>query len=163
MKKTLKKNKIDLDELYTDYYQKVFSYIYSRIQDYYEAQDLSEDVFVKIVNKIESFDESKSSISTWIFNITKNTLIDYYRKRHDGYELIDNYDYLQEEPEISEAELSDLSEALERLSQEEKDIIILRYYDGYSLKEIAQMMSMSYGIVKLRHNKALNDLKNNLS
>lgn len=153
------KKQINLDELYTEYYQKVFSYIYSRIQNYYEAQDISEDVFVKVVNKIDSFDESKSSISTWIFNITKNTLIDYYRKRHDDYELLDNYDYLQEEPEISKTELTDLSLALEKLDEEERTIIVLRYYDGYSLKEIAKKMSLSYGITKLRHNKALDDLK----
>ena len=81
---------LDLTSIYEEHYQKVFAYIYSHINNYYDAQDLSEEVFTKINKKLDTFDETKSSLNTWIFNITKNTLIDFYRTKHDSYELLDN-------------------------------------------------------------------------
>ena len=151
--------KTNIDKIYEEYYQKVFAYINSRINNYYQAEDLCEDVFTKVVKRIDTFDESKSSLSTWIYNICKNTLIDYYRTRHDEYELIDNYEYLEDTKPVSSAEVADLTKALDGLPQEEKDIIVLKYYEGYSLKEIAEKMSLSYGVVKLRHNDALEKMK----
>ena len=151
--------KPSIDEIYEEYYQKVFSYINSRINNYHDSEDLCEDVFTKVFKNMDKFDDSKSALSTWIFNITKNTLIDFYRTRHDSYELLDNYEYEQEQDAVSETELADLSAALNKLNQEEKDIIVLKYYEGYSLKEIGEKMNLSYGIVKLRHNSALEKMK----
>ncbi len=151
--------KPSIDEIYEEYYQKVFSYINSRINNYHDSEDLCEDVFTKVFRNMEKFDESKSALSTWIFNITKNTLIDFYRTRHDSYELLDNYEYEEEKNGVSEADLADLAAALNKLSSEEKDIIVLKYYEGYSLKEIGEKMSLSYGVVKLRHNSALEKMK----
>ena len=151
--------KPSIDKIYEEYYQKVFSYINSRINNYHDSEDLCEDVFTKVFRNLEKFDESKSALSTWIFNITKNTLIDFYRTRHDSYELLDNYEYEEEKDGVSEAELADLAAALNKLSDEEKDIIVLKYYEGYSLKEIGEKMSLSYGVVKLRHNSALDKMK----
>ena len=151
--------KPSIDEIYDEYYQKVFSYINSRINNYHDSEDLCEDVFTKVFRNMEKFDESKSALSTWIFNITKNTLIDFYRTRHDSYELLDNYEYEEEKNGVSESELADLAAALNKLSSEEKDIIVLKYYEGYSLKEIGEKMSLSYGVVKLRHNSALEKMK----
>ncbi len=65
------------DEIYTEYRDKVFSYTRSKVQNYQDAEDLCEDVFVKVFQKLDKYDESKSAISTWIYNITKNTVIDY--------------------------------------------------------------------------------------
>ena len=55
--------------------------------------------------------------------------------------------------------MADLAAALNKRSSEEKDIIVLKYYEGYSLKEIGEKMSLSYGVVKLRHNSALEKMK----
>ncbi|MBQ1566886.1 MAG: sigma-70 family RNA polymerase sigma factor [Erysipelotrichaceae bacterium] len=151
--------KTSIDEIYEEYYQKVFSYINSRINNYHDSEDLCEDVFTKVFKNLEKFDESKSALSTWIFNITKNTLIDFYRTRHDSYELLDNYEYEEEKNAVSETELADLANALNKLNDEERDIIVLKYYEGYSLKEIGEKMSLTYGVVKLRHNSALEKMK----
>ena len=151
--------KPSIDEIYEEYYQKVFSYINSRINNYHDSEDLCEDVFIKVFKNMEKFDESKSALSTWIFNITKNTLIDFYRTRHDSYELLDNYEYVEEKDDVSQSELADLASALNKLNEEERDIIVLKYYEGYSLKEIGEKMSLTYGVVKLRHNSALEKMK----
>ena len=148
------------EEIYRDYRNKVFSYIRSRINSYQDAEDLCEDVFVKVYQKYETYDDTKSKLSTWIFNITRNTVIDYYRTHKEDLEIIDNYDY-PEEPDdsLDEETLEELATALKTLSAELRDIIILHYYEGYTLKQVSEKMKMTYGITKLRHAEALRKLK----
>jgi RNA polymerase sigma-70 factor (ECF subfamily) len=152
------------DEIYTEYRDKVFSYTRSKVQNYQDAEDLCEDVFVKVCQKLDQYDDSKSSLSTWIYNITKNTVIDYYRSHKVNLELIDNYGY-EDEPEdeeLSEETLQFLAKALNELPETLRDIIVLRYYEDLTLKQISEKMGISYGILKLRHKEALFLLKNKL-
>lgn len=152
------------DEIYEQYRLKVLSYIRGKVNSYQDAEDLCEDVFVKVFNKLDTYNQSKSALSTWIYNISKNTVIDYYRVHKNEYELLDNYDYLtsEEESDVSQEDLDYLKNALEKLPEELRDVIVLHYYNDLSLKEVAEKMNMSYGIVKLRHKKALSLLQDDL-
>lgn len=151
----------DSDAIYEEYRPKVFSYLYYQLNNYHDAEDLTEDVFVKVYSKIDTYDKNKASLSTWIFNVAKNTLIDYYRTRKDNLELMDNVKYVDDKDDmLSPTMLDDLARGLDNLSEDERDIIVLRYYEGYTLKEVSEMMKMSYGICKLKHSNALNKLKN---
>lgn len=153
------KNELSIEQIYEEYYRRVFAYLNSRLNNYHDAEDLCEDVFAKVSRKINTFDQSKSALSTWIYNITKNTLIDHYRTDRQELELLDGFDYAKEDDPVSPVELADLANAMEKLPEQERDIIVFRYYEGYSLKEIAEKMGMSYGVVKLRHNDALSRLR----
>ena len=59
--------------------------------------------------------------------------------------------------------LAELAKALKKLPQEQRDIVIMRYYDGYSLTEISDMLHISYGMTKVKHKSALDTLRNILS
>jgi len=157
-------DKLLFENIYEEYRIKVLSYIRSKITNYQEAEDLCEDVFIKVYNKLDTYNESKSSISTWIYNICKNTVIDYFRSHKTEYELLDNYDYLEEEndEEFSEDDLQYLEKALKKLPEELKDLIVLHYYNDLNLKEVASRMNLSYGVAKLRHKKALDLLHEEL-
>ncbi len=151
----------DIERIYTEYSGKVMSYLQARLHNTAEAEDLCSEVFEKVVAKIDRFDPEKSSVGTWIFSITRNTLIDHYRRVRPQEELDEN---LSEDGEVDEAllkteSLNELAAALKRLPQQLMDIVILRYYDGKPLTEIARMMDLSYGAVKLRHQNALMLLK----
>ena len=100
-------------------------------------------------------------MGTWIYAITRNTLIDHYRKNRPSEELDENMaDGSSVEEGILQSEsLSELAAALKQLPQDLRDIMILRYYDRKPLTEIADMMDLSYGAIKLRHQKALNMLR----
>ena len=69
------------DEIYLLYKEKVSAYVRNRISDAYAAEDIVSEVFMKVYQKLECYDESRASLSTWIYIITKNTVIDYYKKR----------------------------------------------------------------------------------
>ena len=145
------------DTLYREYRDKVLAYLKSRLESVEDANDLCHDVFLKVFRSLPRYDETKSSISTWIFRITRFTLIDYIRTKHPGSQLAENIpsgDDL-EESFIQGETLQCLVAALAELEQAERDIIIMRYYNGYSLTDISGIIGISYGMVKVKHRKAL--------
>ncbi len=149
------------EDVYQLYQGKVKSYIRSKISNSYEAEDLLSTVFLKIYEKFETFDQSKASISTWIYTIARNTMIDFFRVRKVNEEIQDD-DIVAEDAYqgiLNEETLQELASALDMLPQREKDLIILHYYSRLQLKEIAQRMGMSYSNCKLVHNKALMHLR----
>lgn len=154
------------EEIYTKYKDKVFAYIRNHVNSVEDAEDICSDVFVKVYSKLDTFDESKASISTWIYTMTSNTVIDFYRTNHIHSEipedLSDETSSVEDEALNNDA-LESLAAALEQLPQEQVDIIVLRYYKGLSLQEISLKMHMTYGICKLRHREALGKLKELIS
>ena len=148
---------IDLDRIYTEYSGKVMGYIRARIRSSAEAEDLHSEVFEKVLKKIGEFDPSKASLNTWIFTITRNTVIDHFRRAKPSEELDESLsDNVELDEDLLNSEtLSELAAALRKLPQQMMDIIVLRYYDGKPLTEIAEMMNLSYGAVKLRHQNAV--------
>ena len=147
----------DVAQIYTEYHGKVMSYIRARIRGQADAEDLCSDIFEKIYMKYDEYDPSKAALGTWIFTITRNTLIDRFRRTRPMEELDENMaDDSEIDGELIRTEtLSELAAALKKLPQQLMDIIILRYYDGKPLTEIAKMMGLSYGAVKLRHQNAV--------
>ena len=154
------------EQIYTDYKDKVFAYIRNHVNSLEDAEDLCADVFVKVYDKLDTFDESKARISTWIYSITSNTVIDFYRTNHIHSEIPEDLSDTKstiEDDILTQESLSSLATALKKLPQEQMDIIVLRYYKGLTLQEIAEKMKLSYGITKLRHREALGRLQEMLA
>lgn len=152
-------------KIYSDYSHKVLSYFNSRLNNLQTAEDLCSDVFLKVFEKLDTFDDTKASISTWIFTITRNRLTDFYRTRKVTDEipetLEDSHSQVEDEA-CNNDMLNTLTFALKKLDERERDIIILRYYKGVTLKDIAAKMGISYAYVKVLHNKAVALLKDYL-
>ena len=160
-------NQIELlnsDRIYRDFYPKVFQYLVNRMGSVEDAEDMAQTVFLKVFTKLDTFDAEKSSLSTWIFNITRNTLIDHQRSMSlriheeipetladDSPDMLDGL--------IMEQEQERLANALERLTSEERDLIILHYYNEYTLLKVAEVMRRPYGQIKRLHMKALQKLR----
>lgn len=151
-------------EIYQEYHTKVRRYLYGQVNNAYLSEDLCSDVFLKVYEKLDTFDEKKASLSTWIYTITRNTLTDYYRSRkvHEEIpETLADEDSVDEDL-CNEETLKELAAVLRRLDERERDIIVLHYYSGLTLKATAERMGISYAYVKILHNKALTFLKENL-
>lgn len=149
------------ERIYVEYRAKVMGYVRGKISDPHEAEDLVSCAFLKIYQKLDCFDETRASLSTWIYTITKNTVTDHFRTRKTYCEITEDIPYdAGIESAIIEAEtLDELACALESLQERERDLIILHYYKGYTLRKIADMMKMSYANAKIIHNKALSHLR----
>lgn len=149
------------EAIYRDYHEKIFGYMRSKINNTQDAEDLTSDVFVKVYEKLGSFDKSKASLSTWIYTIARNTLTDWFRTRKTFNEIpeTESSDFSIEDSFCNSETLESLAEALESLDERERDIIILRFYSGKSLREISAQMGISYAYVKVLQNKAFSEIK----
>lgn len=148
-------------KIYEEYSDKIYHYILGKVSNPVVAEDLTSQVFLKFVEKADTYNEDIASIGTWIYTIARNSVIDYYRTNKISSELDEKIEEgTNIEDEIIEKEdLEKLAQALMQLEKRERDLIIFRYYDGKHLKEIAQDMSLSYSMVKLLHKRALDKLK----
>lgn len=148
------------EQVYEEFHFKVLRYIQGQVNDYYLAEDLCSDVFVKVYEKLDTYNKSMASLSTWIFTITRNKLIDYYRTRKVTCEVPETLSIEEEDEELFTPEqLSSLAKALSQLDSRKKDLIVMHYYHQISLKDVASKLNISYAYVKVLHKAALNDLK----
>ncbi len=149
--------------IYLNYYGKVSAYVRKRVFDTDEAEDVVSSVFLRVYERFDSFDPARASLSTWIYTITHNAVVDYYRTRRIHTEYADYMDAelceLIDESDANDALLEQLADALEKLKEKERDLIVLHYYKEYTLKKIAEMMGMSYINAKVLHAKALARLR----
>ena len=149
---------MDAGQIYEEFQPKVRAYVRGKIHDPHDAEDLVSAVFMKIVQKLDSFDPVKASVSTWVYTITRNTVTDYFRTRRS---MVAFEDYMVDEApsELTDDVLGGLAEALMSLKEKERDLIVLHYYSGHTLKTVAEMMGMSYINAKVIHKKALTSLQ----
>ena len=150
---------VTAQQIYEAYHLKVHAYVRGKIQDPHEAEDLVSAVFLKVVQKLDSYDPAKASLSTWIYTITRNTVTDYFRTHRT---MVAFEDWMVDEPApfpLADDALDGLADALLTLKEKECDLVILHYYQGYTLKAVAEKMGMSYINAKVIHKKALTSLR----
>ena len=153
---------ISAEQVYKDYQNKVFGYIFNRIHNYAEAEDLTSDVFAKIVAHIDSYNPEKASLSTWVFVITRNTLIEYFRKQRITEDIDEQQIPVSDEPVdkiVMEEQQELLAKALEELPEKLRDIVVARYYYGFRFAKIGEMMDISEANARVSHARALAKLK----
>lgn len=152
---------VQQEQLYVEYYPKVFAYISYRVDNHSDAEDLASTVFLKVIKNFSRFDSEKSSVSTWIYSITRNTVIDYFRKNRVDSPLSDEMISSEnvEESVLREELLDKLAASLEKMDRRERNIIVLHYYHRKPLSEIASVMNISYSYIKVLHKKAVAQLR----
>jgi RNA polymerase sigma-70 factor (ECF subfamily) len=152
--------------MYDAYKQIIYSYVLTKIGDTFAAEDLTEDVFFKALNKRFTYNPRKAQFSTWIFTIAKNALIDYYRKMRPSVD-IDDKD--EEAPVPSETDTEEeffaavksetLKKALAELSPREYNVVYMRYYRDLSYRQIAMETALSESNVSVILTRSLKKLK----
>lgn len=152
------------EQVFIEYNLKVRNYLLGKVNNYHLAEDLCSEVFDKIYTKLDTFNSEKASMSTWIFTIARNTLIDYYRTNHVDLELKEDIDIETNQDEedgliCNKENLEKLADAIQKLNDKERKVIILHYYNRMSLKDACKEMSVSYPYIKIIHRTALSKLK----
>jgi RNA polymerase sigma-70 factor (ECF subfamily) len=165
MKDTQVKEKKTFEFYYEKHYSQVYLYIYKKIQNVHDAEDLAQDSFVSAYTKFDSFDPVRATFQTWIFFIVGNKLKNYYRDRKINIDIDDPEQYLEPsedsfEDEMVEAEyltqMRDcLADALENLNDTQRQIVILSYFKNKNSKEIASEMGMTDGNVRVQLSRAI--------
>ncbi len=154
-----------MDYLYDHYSAALYGVIYRILKKEEIAEEVLQDVFLKIWDKIDSYDASKGKLFTWMLNIARNQAIDKTRSREMNKEKkTDDIDYLVNKIDIREnAELQidaiGLKEVLMRLSEDKQFIVKQLYLKGYTQSEVAEEFNIPLGTVKTRLRSAMIELR----
>jgi RNA polymerase sigma-70 factor, ECF subfamily len=151
---------VALSKLYDRYSRTVFGVGLKILGDRSTAEELVQDVFLKVWRSSPTFDSSRSSFSTWLYRVTRSAAIDLYRKRVQRVRPVSDGDpYLDgaRDPSAGPQEVVDeswlswrVSRALEVLDAPHREVIELAYFGGLSQREISERTGMPLGTVKSR-------------
>ena len=149
------------EQLYREYRSLVLSYISARVSSDEDAEDICEEVFIKLFRMLETYDENRASVSTLIYRIAHKAVIDHLRTAHAREDLSEEQAvFPSAEDIVMDIERSaELADAIEMLPQQQRDILILRFYRGWTLKKIAGKMGLTYKTAADRQKKALDSLR----
>ncbi len=150
------------EKLYDRYAKMVYNKCYGFAKSDDEAQDLTQDVFLQLFIKLRTF-KGKSKFSTWLYSFTYNFCVNYInrnkqRKIRDKSVLVEETEYklTEDVPDESlyEMKADRLKKALEMISVEDKSLLLLKYQDGASIKDLVNLMDLGESAVKMRLKRA---------
>lgn len=152
-------------QIYNEYYIKLYKYTLFRVADQYAAEDLVSEIFVKVLDKYNTYNPTKGKFSTWVFAIANNTIINYYktinRNKVVNWEQVDSQYRLEDL--IIEQELKEiLLKAILRLDERQRSIIALKFGANMKNREIAKMLDLTESNVGTILYRALKHLRDNL-
>ncbi len=153
--------------LYDDYSAALFGTAFKIVNNKTIAEELLQDVFVKIWKHIDTYDAAKGTLFTWMLNITRNTCKDYFRTKHYGYQSLIAQEDLEDIPIKNmpqatsyQEESWELQLLTQKLEPKYKEIIDLVYIYGYSQEQVAEQLNIPLGTIKTRSRDALKQLRN---
>ena len=153
------------DELYTRYSPRIFGFLVQRLNgDVEEAQDLTADVFAKVYQKIDGFQERGAPLSSWLFSIAHNRLIDAVRRRprqpqvalEDAPQLTGGPVFQQVDQQVA---MTQIEAGLALLTREQRQVIVLRFLESKSVSETAVAMNRNEEAVKKLQARGLASLR----
>jgi RNA polymerase sigma-70 factor (ECF subfamily) len=154
-----------LAELYKLYLPRVYRYILARMGNPYDAEDLTEEVFLRILDAIERFQWREAPFSAWLFRIAHNAVVSQRRKegaRGRSSPLSEALPVNSQGPEElveNRLALNEIMRAAETLPEAQRRVISLRFAAGLSVAETARAMSKGEGNVKVIQHKAIAKLR----
>ena len=156
-------NKKDFGKFYDEHLDKIYRFVFFRVGRNHElAQDLTSEIFVKALTHFYSYDP-KISVSAWIYTIARNHLANYFRDVKSGVPLEEIENSLQFFHDgVSHMEKSDVAgrvrTALLKLAPEKRRMVEMKYLEGFSYAEIAEIVGGTEGSVKVASHRALKEL-----
>lgn len=160
----------EFGSLYEEYLPKIYQYACYRITDRETAEDLTSDIFNKVLDAFKSYNSEKASFSTWLFAIARNTIIDYYRKRakeskvQREVESVTSLQSVSPEEEVSKSEeINKLHECILKLNNNEQELISLKFSGGMTNREIARITNLSESNVGTILCRAIRKLRDEFS
>jgi RNA polymerase sigma-70 factor (ECF subfamily) len=156
-------NSLDFTNIYQTYFDDIYRFVYYKVYQTEDAEDLTSLVFQKVYMALDKFDSKKASLKTWIYTIARNTVIDFYRKNYET-NNIDEFLNLSSKEDLEEDAknkimLENIKSYLEKLNPEQREIVILRVWEDKPFQEIAEIMGKKEGAVKMSFKRSILKIK----
>jgi RNA polymerase sigma-70 factor (ECF subfamily) len=153
-----------LGELYDEYAPRIYAYIHRRVSDAQLAEDLTGDVFVRVIQAIQSDRFWQTSFQAWLYRIAHNLVVDHYRRQPGVPEtmLDERLTPSDDDPALTVAQqLSHerLGAAIRRLTPDQQQVLALRFGQGLTARETADIVQKSVGAIEALQHRALASLR----
>lgn len=159
------------DELYENYHHDLFQYLIYMVKDRDLAEDLVQEVYIKVLKSYQSFD-GRSTEKTWLLSIARHVAIDHFRKqKHKRNRIMDFFDWndkgeqlkdqssLPDEIAVQNDEMKQVYKALDNCTLDQRNVIIFRFIQGMSIQETAEILNWSESKVKTTQHRGMKSLK----
>ncbi len=159
-----KYNEATLVNLYEEYYDKIARYVYVRIGNRTEAEDIAGEVFLKALESLKSYQERGIPMQAWLFKIAHNLVVDHLRKTAKRKTVpIDTVQIETDEDPMTIAdtniEFERVTGAMGQLTREQREILRLRFFGGLTSKEVGGTLNKSDGAVREMQRSAIEKLR----
>jgi RNA polymerase sigma-70 factor (ECF subfamily) len=157
-----------LTEIYDAYQQPLYRYIYRQVGDVEVARDLTADVFQRFLQAIQKGRGPKQKLKAWLYRVAHNKVIDYYRRQQHRQHLQLNERIVENGENLSAVVDRNIAStqvraALRQLTPDQQQVIALKFLEGLSNKEVADLLDKPVGAVKSLQHRALAALQRQLS
>ena len=158
-----------LEFLILKYLKPIYSFIFSYVQNQQDAEDLTQETFLKMWRNLRKFKKEKN-FENWLFTIAKNTCFDFLRRKKrnlilnaDNLEIIADFNPSLLEKLEKESLFEKLKREIEKLPFKMRQVIDLHYNFGLNFREISEILEEPINTVKSRHKRAIAKLKKSIS
>ena len=156
--------------IYEQYADIVFRFIYSQLSNYQDAEDLTEEVFLRIWRSLGNYEQKGVPFLAYLFRIARNAVIDHYRQTARSRQQIPLEEELvghtQDEPEqqvVLNSDQKEIRAQLRGLREDYRNVLVLRFFSGLTNEETAQALGKTPGAVRVLQHRALAALKKAIS
>lgn len=154
-------------ELYDKYIKKIYNFVYYKTWHQETTEDITSQTFMKALERIGSFDSNRGTFQAWLYQIARNTVIDYYRTSKNSLNIDDIW-RLSAGGDIeidfnNKQLLEKVSHYLDSVKPEHKEIFIMRIWNGLSYKEIATIVGKTEANCKMIFSRILVRLQNEIT
>jgi len=159
---------LSFDEIIDRYKDAIFRMVYMHIGDFHKAEDITQEIFIKIFKNLSKF-RGDSSIFTWIYKITINTISTYAKRSRTMADML-SVDYMEDLPDddwdeeklIEGLQNSSVISLIQRLPDKYKEVLILYYYQDLKVEDICSIINEPQGTIKSKLHRGRNMLKDML-
>ncbi|PKQ28096.1 MAG: RNA polymerase subunit sigma-70 [Candidatus Anoxymicrobium japonicum] len=148
--------------LYDEYVDQIFRYVYYKVGNVTESQDLTGQTFLKAFENIDSYEMRDVAFSSWLYQIAHNLIVDFFRResKQERVPFEDNPPTVSPHGNPVEAVISDMEserlyKAMRKLTHNQREVLILKFIDNLSNAHIAEIMGVSVGAVKSTQKRGL--------
>lgn len=157
-------HEVRLAGLYEEYYDKIARYVYVRIGNREEAEDIAGEVFLKALNALGSYRDQGVPMQGWLFRIAHNLTIDHIRKMAKLRTVPADSVVLRGDDDPADRaqrnmEFERVSEAMKQLTAEQREVVSLRFFGGLTAKEVGDTLGKGDGAVREMQRAALEKLR----
>jgi RNA polymerase sigma-70 factor (ECF subfamily) len=149
-------------QIYDEYVDQIFRYIYYKVGNIPESQDLTGQTFLKAFENIESYEMRDVAFSSWLYRIAHNLVVDHFRResKRESVSIDEQPPAASNHGNPAETVMADLEserlyKAMQRLTHNQREVLVLKFIDNLSNNRVAEIMGMSVGAVKSTQKRGL--------